>query len=1067
MADLDRYTELFLEEAAEHTQDLDRCLLRLEREGARKDLIEDIFRVAHTLKSSAAFIGLDRLSELAHHMEDLFQGIREGKLDVNTALINLLFQALDNIKHACSIVARGEKPADTFEDLIEALKEMRASASPASAFPASGPATPPAPPMAPASGPLSSSAAAPPVTSPAAPRVPESAPTASVPASPVDVAARGSASASGKSSSYAETADEPEWNTTELILSPDEERELERVAGENAVFLARVTVDPDAPMKNMRFLLMFQHLNRAGTIFKALPDEQALESGVSVGTLTFLFFGNIKREELARLCQVDMITDVRLSDYKATSLRKSQGLAGGDESRVQTRNIKVSSEKIDYLLNNVGELVITNSGLQKIYEDLHNFLGENQILAELKTKIDQAGRIARDLQSGIMKTRMIPVGLVFHRFTRPIRDIALELGKEVDLVVTGEDTELDKNIIDALSEPLMHLIRNSLDHGIEPPEIRKAAGKPAAGKLTLNSYQSGNNVYVEIRDDGRGLDKKAIFNRGRASGVIADDQLLSDDEIYNLIFQPGFSTAEKVTDISGRGVGMSAVRKAVHEFNGSIQIQNEPGQGCAFLLSFPMTLAIISSILVRVLDEIYAFPLSDVVETIKIARDEITTLERRDIFNLRGEILPVYSLAELMGMTAEGEAAEFPVLIALVGNRKVGFIVDGMIGKQEIVIKTLEQNFRQVRGLVGATLMGDGRIVMVLDVQGLMEIAYTTVSLDPSLRALDALTGMEQGPVHALRAYNAKVIELQSRHMIEQRREVVVAGRQAVAEERPVSTVAYESRRGSVEITPPVETVPFDFDPPEPDPGPRHDEIDDERVAAALGDLRREKDERMRRARAMDLETDSTGEPEFEETFDITETDYGNLNAIINTGMMNAGMVLSQLLGSDVDVSVPEVQIVDKQGILRFVPEGKLINLLLDTEKGELKMYLFLVFDQPTAYSASGDLMGLPREHWNPTYINDEDRNSVLAELTNIVGSSVFNVLANKTGHVIKSAVPEFVEGLVDNLVSKMDEAAEGQSDYKVIYVSVDFFREGTDLLSRLFLLIPRSSFYEVIRKLR
>ena len=612
---------------------------------------------------------------------------------------------------------------------------------------------------------------------------------------------------------------------------------------------------------------------------------------------------------------------------------------------------------------------------------------------------------------------------------------------------------------------------------------------------------------MEIRDDGRGLDKKAIFERGRANGVISNDALLSDDEIYNLIFQPGFSTAEKVTDISGRGVGMGAVRKVIQEFNGSIQIQNEPGQGAAFLLSFPMTLAIISSILVRISDEMYAFPLSDVVETIKIAREEITTLERRDIFNLRGEILPVYSLSELMGLTPDTEVREFPVLIALAGNRKVGFIVDGMVGKQEIVIKTLEQNYRQVRGLVGATLMGDGRIVMVLDVQGLMEIAQTSISLDPAMRALDALAEMEQGPVQALRVYNEKVVELQARNLIEQRREPVAAAPGAMKTQElqlparptgpgepdgvgtggagvpglPPATggdAAPSSAEAELEAlvesalgqSPPTGPVSDDISEFMGDAGGdgTADAVDDEKVAQALQDLRREKEERMRRARTIEnLEAEGAAETDFEASFQVTENDYGNLNAVVNTGMMNAGMVLSQLLGSDVDVSVPEVKIVDKDGILEFVPEGRLISLLLNTEEGDLELSLFLVFDQPTAYSASGDLMGLPADQWNPESISDEDRNSVLAELTNIVGSSVFNVLANKTGHVIKSAVPEFVEGLTDNLVRKMDLAAEGQSDYKIIYVSVDFFREGTDLLSRLFLLIPRSSFHEVIRKLR
>jgi two-component system chemotaxis sensor kinase CheA len=273
---------------------------------------------------------------------------------------------------------------------------------------------------------------------------------------------------------------------------------------------------------------------------------------------------------------------------------------------------------------------------------------------------------------------MIPVGLVFHRFTRPVRDLALELGKEVEFEFHGEETELDKNIIDGLNEPLLHIVRNSLDHGIETPEQRRAAGKPPVATLGMHAYQSGNSIFLEVRDDGRGLNKEAILKRARENGLVTPEAVPSDDEIYNFIFQAGFSTAEKVTDLSGRGVGMNVVKKMVQEFKGSITIRNEPGQGCAFVLQFPLTLAIVAAILVRVADEQYAFPLSDVVETIKIDRREITTLQGRDIIHLRGDILPVFSLGRLMGMHGDSGNEEFPVIIASVGGRKLAFLVEDM-----------------------------------------------------------------------------------------------------------------------------------------------------------------------------------------------------------------------------------------------------------------------------------------------------------------------------------------------------------------------------------------------------
>ncbi|MCB1164564.1 MAG: chemotaxis protein CheA, partial [Leptospiraceae bacterium] len=714
----DRYTELFLDEASEHIEDLNQNLLRLERDGYDTETINEIFRSAHTLKSSAAFVGLDSLSNLAHHMEDLFQNVKDNAINVTTDVVNLFFRCLDRIKAAVAVVADGGKPDDSFEDLIKELAaHVQTKAS------GSGGTTP--------------------------------------------QPAQTQTESAGAETSASQAGTAPREGDHFIDLGEEELLQLAEKAGKLPVFDGHVILDPEAPMRNMRLLLLLMNLRKIGVVYRTNPPESDLESGVYEGhTMDFLFYGDAKRETLLKVSQVDMVEEVYLNEKQMPrrggekemqQSRASQSIST-DETHIKTRNIKVSSEKIDYLLNSVGELVITNSGLQKIYEDLSEEFGESHSLGELKSKIDQAARIARDLQSGIMKTRMIPVGLAFHRFTRPVRDLALNLGKEVDLIFQGEDTELDKNIIDAINDPLLHLLRNALDHGIEMPEERLEKGKERTATLLLNAFQSGNNIYVEIKDDGRGLNRRAIAEKAVGLGLVDSTDSMSDEEVYNLIFQPGFSTAKEVTDLSGRGVGMNVVRKMVQEFKGSIQVQNNPGAGCSFILSFPLTLAIISAILVRIRGEEYAFPLSDVVETIRLTQSDITTLQGKDIINLRGEILPVFRLRELMGLPLDGqEEEEFPVVIASVAGRKVGYIVDGMAGKKEIVIKSLEQNYRSIRGLIGACLMGDGSIVMVLDVHGLLDLATRIAS---RRRAVEEAGEAAFEAVIATDGYNEKVQQI-------------------------------------------------------------------------------------------------------------------------------------------------------------------------------------------------------------------------------------------------------------------------------------------------------------------
>lgn len=1085
----ERYTELFLDEAAEHIENLNTNLLLLEKDHSNTEIINEIFRSAHTLKSSAAFVGLDALSKLAHKMEDLFQKVREGSAKVDREIVDLLFACLDRIKQAVGQIQANEIPTDNYSDLIGQIESFHASKVEA---------------------PATSGGAASSQSSLLTTKSPEPA----LPASMVPTPSR-------------------ETPVRMIQLTAEQQSELARQAGKHAVFHGFVSIDEDAPMKNMRFLLLLNKLGRVGTVFISEPGAHDLEEGRGGNHLLFIYFGDERKENLMRTCQVDMVEEVLLTEMSIRSEDSASGMPGtagvperrpdvaAQETHLKTRNIKVSSEKIDYLLNNVGELVITNSGLLKIYEDLLAETGESPLLADLKSRIDQAGRIARDLQTGIMKTRMIPIGIVFQRFNRPVRDLALSLDKEVELVIEGEDTELDKNIIDALNDPLLHLIRNALDHGLESPEERRKAGKEPVSQLMLKAYQSGNSIYVEIRDDGRGLNRQAILDKAVQSGLVPPGTTPSDDDIYNFIFAAGFSTARQVSNLSGRGVGMNVVRKMVSEFKGTVQIQNYPGQGCAFILTFPLTLAIISAILVRVQGEDYAFPLSDVVETIRITKADITRLQGKSIINLRSEIVPIFRLGDLMGLSDLDEAEEFPVVIASVSERKIGYIVDQMVGKKEIVIKSLEQNYRRVAGLIGACLMGDGSIVMVLDVHSLMDIANRYHQGD---RRLQDSPAAESAVLQAVRTYNDRVKELAWMGRKLRRRDQRPQRRDA--DDGHNGTHRTEVSPGSTSSTPsslpdlaggmptsasiaPVPTASTSTPGPQTAPDKKETGTG-ERPRAALSfhvppaeslsvDL--PVDTRASTSGSSDAglfprRTEPTPEPVFEEKLEksltsfsaevenrldkgleifgqsgipygeLSDADYRRLYSVINTGMINGGLVLSQLLGVSVEVTVPEFQTIHYGELQKYLPEGSLIGVFLETE-GEFHAMLMLVFDEETGYGAAGELMGISAHERNRNHMSIEDVQSVLSELTNIVGSSLLNELANHTSMAITPTVPKFIHGKVKDLIGYIDQVEKPAHDSRFLYISTDFLREDTELLGRLFMLPNRPDFVELVKRIQ
>jgi two-component system chemotaxis sensor kinase CheA len=415
------------------------------------------------------------------------------------------------------------------------------------------------------------------------------------------------------------------------------------------------------------------------------------------------------------------------SDRRTGSDRRS-----GAERRKESASIRVSIEKIDALINTVGELVITQSMLSQ--------LGENfdiKKLDKLRDGLDQLERNTHELQESVMSIRMLPMSFAFSRFPRLVHDLSQQLGKKTELQMTGEQTELDKTVLEKIGDPLIHLVRNSLDHGIETPEIRIAAGKPETGIVRLSAFHQGGNIVIEISDDGAGINKERLLEKARERGLIGSDEVLSDEKILDLIFLPGMSTAEIISDISGRGVGMDVVRRNIRELQGRIEVKSRDGLGTTFLIRLPLTLAILDGQLVRVGKENCIIPLVSISESLQIEKDRVSAIAgRAEIYTLRGDHIPIVHLADVFGFRSKSESSGSLLVVVEGDGQRVGIIVDELLGQQQVVIKSLETNYRRVDGVSGATILGDGTVALIIDIGGLIALARRDSPVDTGVLSI-------------------------------------------------------------------------------------------------------------------------------------------------------------------------------------------------------------------------------------------------------------------------------------------------------------------------------------------
>ena len=691
--DVSQYLEIFLDESNEHLQTLSDQLIILEKEPDNSDTINEIFRAAHSLKGMAGTMGYKRMQNLTHDMENVFSEVRNGNMEVNSNLVDVLFQCLDALEtYVDNIRETQDEGTDDNEPIIKALNAFIASEGKGNAAPAAKK---------------------------------EEAPAATASAAPAD--------------------------DKDMPLADFEKNAVNEALKKNLhVYKIKVSVDENCILKAARAFLVFKNLEGHGDIIKSEPSVQDIEDekfdfDFSIIVVTEEKYDNIialiknvseikdaagqeitqpfpeeqteeakeEKKETSAVSQTAKPAAAKPAAKKPTSTGKTSGSV--------SHTVRVDIEKLDVLMNLVSELIIAKNGLVSAsHVEGDEAAALNQSFTE---QIEYLERVTTNLHESVMKVRMMPIESVFSRFPRMIRDLNKKLGKKMELYMSGEDTELDRTVIDEIGDPIMHLLRNSADHGLESAEIRKERGKSEVGSIFLDAFQEGNNVVIEVRDDGNGIDTEKVKAKAVEKGTITQEQadVMTDKEAIDLLFRPSFSTAEKVTDVSGRGVGLDVVKSKIEALGGDVEVKTKYGEGSTFSIRLPLTLAIIQALMVKLGDEKYAISLGS-IETIEdIPVSDIKYVHAKEVIHLRGNVIPLIRLRDLLDVPGEPEESEnITVVVVRKGDKQAGLVVDSLIGQMEIVIKSLGKYIRINKMISVATILGDGSVALIIDANTLV-----------------------------------------------------------------------------------------------------------------------------------------------------------------------------------------------------------------------------------------------------------------------------------------------------------------------------------------------------------
>ena len=728
--DFSQFQDAFFEESAEHLATVEEGLLQLEQHPEDLDLLNKIFRSAHSIKGTSGMFGFNAVAQFTHKMETLLDLLRNRQKVVTPQIADLLLKSTDCLKTLID-AAKSGSPVDA--DTVQRLTVELASASTAGSQPSAQVTA-----KAATSSSSPSTATALSVTVPRTPYHSRSFHIAWTPPDwlfqrgldPLQIF-KGLADLGTLSQVTVDTTKLPDL----AVMDPEKcylswTMTLETVKDHKVVDAVFEFIREDSVLviEERETLNVKREASETGNEIRVTNDERRAEGGEPKPLGEILVeAGVVSRETLDNaLSQQKRVGEILIEQHAATpqqisqALQKQQDHAAHVKKGSETASIRVETDKIDKLINLVGELVITQSMLS----DLSTRFEMSQLTLLLE-RVAQLECTTREIQERVMGIRMLPIGSAFSRFPRLVRDLSAKAGKKIQLVLSGEETELDKTVIESIGDPLTHLVRNSADHGLELPEERLDNNKSELGTIRLNAFHAGGNICITVEDDGRGLNRDKILAKAIKSGLIGEQDNLTDDQIWPLIFKPGFSTAEKVTDVSGRGVGMDVVKRNIEALSGTVSIKTALGKGTTFTLKLPLTLAIIEGMMIRVGHETYILPMLSIVESIQPKVENVKTLVGKgEVMNVRGTYHPMIRLYEVFNLTPEYKDPAKAILIILeTDGERVAVMVDEILGQQQVVIKSMEQNFRKVEGIAGATILGDGTVGFILDVRGLLELA--------------------------------------------------------------------------------------------------------------------------------------------------------------------------------------------------------------------------------------------------------------------------------------------------------------------------------------------------------
>lgn len=701
--DVGQYLEIFIDESSEHIQTLSDCIMTLEQEPDNKDTINEVFRAAHSLKGMAGTMGFKRMQHLTHDMENVFQEVRSDKIKVDSSMIDLLFKCLDAIdKYVENIKESSDEGTEDNELIIKELNDFIAKAN----------------------GEVVESTSA-----PAEEKI-------------------------GESQESSSTDDE---KYSSIELTDSEKKSIDAAISDGKkIYGFTVYIQKECLLKAARAFLVFRAVEDFSEILVYRPSSQDIEDEkfelnfsflvaatedmakikaaaenvsevekVACGEVTtFRIEGEEPAEAVAEPAKVENAPTEIKNEQAAPAPKAVENKTAAPAKKTgagkpaTSRTVRVDIEKLDLLMNQVSELIIAKNSLVSISSSDGQDNSQN-----LHDQIEYLERITTNLHESVMKVRMVPIESVTQKYPRMIRDLARSLNKKMDLVITGEDTELDRTVVDQIGDPLQHLLRNSADHGLESAELRAERGKPETGTIFLNAYQEGNNVVIKVGDDGNGIDTEAVKRKAIERGIVTAEQAdsMSQKEIVNFLFMPSFSMAKQITDISGRGVGLDVVKSGIEQLGGDVEVATELGKGTIFTVRLPLTLAIIQALMVEIRDEKYAIALGSISNIEDISVNDIKYVQAKEVIHLRGSVIPIIRLDKMLDIEPkEEEPDHLTVVIVQKGDAQAGLVVDNLIGQQEIVIKSLGKYINGNKLISGATILGDGEVALILDVNTLM-----------------------------------------------------------------------------------------------------------------------------------------------------------------------------------------------------------------------------------------------------------------------------------------------------------------------------------------------------------